>query len=251
MSKKVVVVTGGAGGIGIAIGKAMHRDGWHVVLTDINPAGLESAASQVGEGTEVFVLDVANVSEVRACFAKIAEDFGRLDCLVNNAGVFRNEPLLDVEENTYDWLMDINLKGAFFCLQAAAKEMQRFDVSHGVIINIASAAGRGGRPTQTIYGLTKAGLIHLTKSAAQALAPKIRTVCICPAAVDTEMMTRNFAERKAVGGDSDVEAFKAKLLLQRLCTPEEVAELTAFVASDKAAYMTGGSIDISGGLEMH
>ena len=248
---KVACITGGAGGIGIATGQAMVRDGWRVALIDLDAARLADAAAQVGEGTETLVLDIGDVSAIRAAFPALAQKMGRLDCLVNNAGVFRLESIWDVEEATYDWLMDINLKGTFFCLQAAAREMKRLG-NGGVIVNIASAAGRSGRPTQVIYGLSKAGMIHLTKSAAIALGPdNIRTVCICPAAVDTGMMARNFAERREVGGDADVTAFMNKLLIQRLSKPEEVAELIAYVASEKAAYMTGGSIDISGGLDMH
>ncbi len=248
---RVAVVTGGAGGIGIAAGKALVADGWRVVLVDVDSAGLETAAAEVGAGTATRVLDIRDVAAIRASFAEIAQSMGRLDALVNNAGVFRLESIWDVEESTYDWLMDINLKGAFFCLQAAAKEMARLG-NGGVVVNVASAAGRSGRPTQVIYGLSKAGMVHLTKSAAIALAPdRIRVCCVCPAAVDTGMMAKNFAERRDVGGDADVQAFMAKLLVQRLSKPEEVADLVAYLCSDKASYITGGSVDISGGLDMH
>lgn len=248
---KVAVITGGAGGIGIATGKAMVADGWRVVLVDVDAEGLSRAAEQVGGGTATHVLDIRDVAAIRAAFPAIAAQAGRIDCLVNNAGVFRLESIWDVEESTYDWLMDINLKGAFFCMQAAAKEMAR-QGEGGVVVNVASAAGRSGRPTQVIYGLSKAGMVHLTKSAAIALAPdKIRVCCVCPAAVDTGMMAKNFAERRDVGGDADVQAFMAKLLVPRLSRPDEVADLVAYLASDKASYITGGSIDISGGLDMH
>lgn len=249
--QRVAVVTGGAGGIGIAAGKALVADGWRVVLVDVDSAGLEKAAAEVGAGTATWVLDIRDVAAIRASFAEIAQSMGRLDALVNNAGVFRLESIWDVEESTYDWLMDINLKGAFFCLQAAAKEMARLG-NGGVVVNVASAAGRSGRPTQVIYGLSKAGMVHLTKSAAIALAPdRIRVCCVCPAAVDTGMMAKNFAERRDVGGDADVQAFMAKLLVPRLSKPEEVADLVAYLCSDKASYITGGSVDISGGLDMH
>ncbi|MFM7320311.1 MAG: SDR family NAD(P)-dependent oxidoreductase [Armatimonadota bacterium] len=248
---KVAVITGGAGGIGIATGKAMVADGWRVVLVDVDAEGLAKAAAEVGEGTLVHVLDIRDVAAIQAAFPAIAAAAGRIDCLVNNAGVFRLESIWDVEESTYDWLMDINLKGTFFCTQAAAKEMAR-QGEGGVIVNVASAAGRSGRPTQVIYGLSKAGMVHLTKSSAIALAPdRIRVCCVCPAAVDTGMMAKNFAERRDVGGDADVQAFMAKLLVPRLSRPDEVADLVAYLASDKASYITGCSIDISGGLDMH
>jgi NAD(P)-dependent dehydrogenase (short-subunit alcohol dehydrogenase family) len=248
---KVAVVTGGAGGIGICTGQALVADGWRVVLVDVDAAGLEKAVEAVGGGTVSRVLDIRDVNAIRSVFPEIAESMGRLDALVNNAGVFRLESIWDVEESTYDWLMDINIKGAFFCLQAAAKEMARLG-NGGVVVNVASAAGRSGRPTQVIYGMSKAGMVHLTKSAAIALAPdKIRVCCVCPAAVDTGMMAKNFAERRDVGGDADVQAFMAKLLVPRLSRPDEVADLVAYLCSEKASYITGGSIDISGGLDMH
>ncbi len=246
--QRVALVTGGAGGIGVACGQALVRDGWKVILHDLPGEALDRAGLSLGAETVPF--DLRDVSAIRTGVSEAAQKFGRLDALINNAGVFKLEPIFDVEESTYDFLMDINLKGAFFCLQAAAKEMAK--TGGGVVVNVASAAGRSGRPTQTIYGLSKAGIIHLTKSAALSLGEfGIRVCCVCPAAVDTGMMAKNFAERRQVGGDADVDAFMAKLLVKRLSTPEEVAELIAYLCSDKASYMTGGSIDISGGLDMH
>jgi 3-oxoacyl-[acyl-carrier protein] reductase len=246
--RKVALVTGGAGGIGQATGIALIRDGWRVILHDLPGAALDETAERIGAAKVAF--DLRDVGAVRAGVAEAAGTFGRLDALVNNAGVFKLEPIWDVTEETYDFLMDINLKGAFFTLQAAAAELKK--AGGGVIINVASAAGRSGRDTQTIYGLSKAGLVHLTKSAALALGGDgIRVCCVCPAAVDTEMMAKNFAERRQVGGDDSVNAFMAKLLIKRMSTPEEIAELIAYLMSEKAAYMTGGSIDISGGLDMH
>ena len=125
-NQKVAVVTGGAGGIGIVTGQLLRRDGWKVVLVDVSAEALAGAAEQVGEGTETAVLDIRDVAQIREVFAALAAKLGRLDCLVNNAGVFRLEPIWDVTEETYDWLMDINLKGAFFCIQAAAVEMKKF-----------------------------------------------------------------------------------------------------------------------------
>lgn len=246
--QKVALITGGAGGIGQATAETLLRDGWRVVLHDLPGEALETTAKELG--VESVAFDLRDVASIQAGVAEAAAKYGRLDALVNNAGVFKLEPIWDVTEATYDFLMDINLKGAFFCLQAAAKAMK--ESGGGVIVNVASAAGRSGRDTQTIYGLSKAGMVHLTKSAALALgADNIRVSCVCPAAVDTGMMAKNFAERRQVGGDADVNAFMAKLLIKRLSTPQEIAELIAYLVSDKASYITGGSIDISGGLDMH
>ena len=245
---RVVVITGGAGGIGQALGKTMSAGGDTVVLADVHLDRVRDAAEVLS--VDYIHMDVGSVTSIRSAIATVVEKYGTIDVLVNNAGLFRLEPIMDVQEDTYDLLMDVNLKGAFFALQAAAAAMLN-NPTGGVIVNVASAAGRSGRPTQTIYGLSKAGMVHMTKSAAIALAPKIRVCCVCPAAVDTDMMTANFAARRAVSGDAEAEAFKAKLLLGRLSTAQEVADLVIYLASDKAAYITGGSVDISGGLDMH
>lgn len=245
--KKVVLITGGARGIGLATAHAMAADGWQIVLADRDEAALADASA--GTDYATLPLDVSNVSQVREAVAGLAARFGRLDGLINNAGVFKNELLLDVEEAGYDRLMDVNLKGAFFVMQACAKAMKAAG-NGGVVVNVASASGRSGRPTQTIYGLTKAGLIHLTKSAAMALAPDVRVVAVCPAAIETDMWTETLAQRRAVGGDADVAALFARIPLGRSGTAEELAGVIAFLASEKASYLTGCALDVSGGMEM-
>jgi meso-butanediol dehydrogenase / (S,S)-butanediol dehydrogenase / diacetyl reductase len=250
MSKaKVALITGAARGIGLAAAHALTADGWRVGLADRDAAALETAVAEVGGGAFPVLFDVGNIVGCRAAVADVVQTVGRLDCLVNNAGVFKNELILDTEEETFDRIMTVNVKGAYFLTQAAAKAM--LETGGGIVINIASAAGRSGRPTQAVYGMSKAALIHFTKSAAIAFAPHIRTVCICPAAIDTDMMKENLAQRRAVGGEADAMAFLAKIPLGRMGTAQEVADLVAFLASDKAAYINGGSIDISGGLDMH
>lgn len=248
---KIALITGGAKGIGLATAKAMRAQGWQVALADRDEATLNAAVAQVGPGTLPVVLDVSDIAAVRETIPNVAAHFGgRFDCLVNNAGVFKNEKFFDVDEASYDRLMDVNLKGAFFVMQACAKAMKEAG-NGGVVVNIASAAGRSGRPTQTIYGLTKAGLIHLTKSAALALAPDVRVVCVCPAAIETDMWNETLAQRRAVGGEEDVKALFARIPLARSGTTEELAGIIAFLASDKAAFVTGCSLDVSGGMEMN
>lgn len=247
---KVALITGGARGIGLATARALHRDGWRVALADADAEGLEGAAREFGEDAFALPLDVSDVAAVQTGVPRAAEHFGgRLDALINNAGVFRAEPFFDIEEAGYDRLMDINLKGAFFVMQAAAKVMKEAG-NGGVIVNVSSASGRAGRPTQTIYGLSKAGLIHLTKSAAIALAPDVRVLVLCPAAIDTDMFQETLDQRRAVEGEAGVEALLAKILLRRGASAEELADVIAFLVSEKAAYMTGCAIDFSGGMEM-
>jgi NAD(P)-dependent dehydrogenase (short-subunit alcohol dehydrogenase family) len=248
---KVALITGAARGIGLATAQALVRDGWRVVLADRDADALTEAVStfSLPESVSPLVLDVANVADTGAKIAETVATLGRLDGLVNNAGIFRNEPFFDITEEGYDRLMAVNLKGAFFVMQAAAREMKRLG-NGGVIVNMASSAGRSGRATQTIYGLTKAGLIHLTKSAALALAPDVRVLAICPAAIETAMWEQTLKERRAVGGDADVEAFFARLPMKRSGRTDEVAELIAFLMSERSAFTTGATYDISGGLEM-
>ena len=248
---KVALITGGAKGIGLAAARALRAQGWRIALADRDEATLNAAVAEVGPGTFPVVLDVSDIGAVRRTIPQVAAHFSnRLDCLVNNAGVFKNERFFDVDEAGYDRLMDVNLKGAFFVMQACAKAMKEAG-NGGVIVNVASAAGRSGRPTQAIYGLTKAGLIHLTKSAALALAPDVRVVAVCPAAIETDMWNETLAQRRAVGGEEDVKALFARIPLARSSTPEELAEIVAFLASDKAAFLTGCALDVSGGMEMN
>jgi D-sorbitol dehydrogenase (acceptor) len=223
--EKVVLITGGARGIGLATAKRMRADGWRIALADRDADVLGDAAREVGGDTFALPLDVGDVPGVRDGVARVVAHFGRLDGLVNNAGVFRNERFFDIDEAGYDRIMDVNLKGAFFVMQAAARAMKetgpRADEpgSCGVVVNVASASGRSGRPTQTIYGLSKAGLIHLTKSAAMALAPDVRVLAVCPAAIETDMWTETLAQRRAVGGEADVQALFARIPLNRSCSP--------------------------------
>jgi glucose 1-dehydrogenase len=247
---KVALITGGARGIGFSTAKALLEQGWQVVIADRDESALLAATQELGGRAMPAPLDVSDVSAIRKTIAEVAQRMGRLDGLVNNAGVFKNQMLLDASEEDFDRLMTVNVKGAFFMLQACAKAM--LDAGNGgVIVNVASAAGRSGRPTQTIYGMTKAAMIHMTKSAAMAFAPQVRVVCVCPAAVDTDMMVENLSQRRAVGGEADAMGFLARIPLGRMSTPEEVSDLIAYLMSEKASYMTGGSIDISGGLDMH
>lgn len=247
---KAALITGGARGIGLATARAMRDDGWQIALADADAGALSTAVEQVGAGTFALELDVRDVAATREGIATVVQHFGgRLDALVNNAGVFKNEPFFDIDEAGYDRIMDVNLKGAFFVLQAAAQAMKQAGRG-GVIVNVSSASGRSGRPTQTVYGLSKAGLIHLTKSAALALAPDVRVVAVCPAAIETDMWHETLAQRRAVGGEADVQAFLARIPLGRPASAEELARLIAFLASDAAAFMTGCAVDFSGGLEM-
>jgi NAD(P)-dependent dehydrogenase (short-subunit alcohol dehydrogenase family) len=220
------------------------------VLADRDETTLNEAVGQIGGDTLPLVLDVSDVQAVQRTIPELVKQTGRLDGLINNAGLFKNERLLDVDEAGFDRLMSVNVKGAFFVLQACARAMLECG-NGGVIVNLASAAGRSGRPTQPIYGMTKACMIHLTKSAAMALAPSVRVVCVCPAAIETDMWQETLKQRREVGGEADVAALFARIPLARSGSVEELADVIAFLCSPGASFVTGACLDVSGGLEMN
>ena len=267
--KKTVLITGAARGIGFTIAKRLIKDGYRIAISDLNSDAVAEAVAQLGGDTYGIAFDISDVTATREAVRTVAETCDGLYGLVNNAGIFKSGALLDVTESDYDALHDINLRGAFFALQESAKIMladlainpqdgptataqaaKAGAQTKGVIVNIASAAGRGGRPTQTIYGMTKAGLVHLAWSAAQAFAPYIRVYSVCPAAIESAMWQQTVSERLALGGQEAVDAFMSRIPMGRAGTQDEVAGVVSFLFSDDAAFMTGSALDVSGGLHM-
>jgi 3-oxoacyl-[acyl-carrier protein] reductase len=255
MSRKemIALVTGAAQGIGRGIALRLARDGADLVLLDIAAEALQSVREEVaGLGRRAVALhvDISDTRAVADVFGQVEEAWGRIDILVNNAGIMRITPLVDVSEAEWDQILAINLKAAFFCLQAVARSMicQRY----GRIINIASVSGLGARPDHIHYASAKAGVISLTKSAAVALAPHGITVnAVCPGMVDTPMTKTIHATRSKVAGTSP-EASAAKMLeripVGRIATPADVATAVAFFASAETSYVTGQVLSVDGGL---
>jgi 3-oxoacyl-[acyl-carrier protein] reductase len=241
LAGRVAFVTGAARGIGLATAKTLSQRGAFVTMVDVDQSALESATQSLGDGAMAFQADVSQQSDVRRAIGRTVEQFGGLDVLVNNAGICPLRDFADVTEEEWDRVLAINLKGAFFCCQAALPHLQKSG-ERGRVVNISSVAGQSGGVLAPIhYSASKAGLIVLTKTLARILAPDRATVnCVAPGTTATDL-TDAWAEELR-------ERVKAAIPLGRLGQPEEVAEMVCFLASDKAAFVTGATFDVNGGL---
>ena len=255
---RTVLITSAARGIGAATARRLARDGARLVLSDVDGVGVEKLAAELG-GVAVRA-DVTNAADIQRMVDEPYQRWGRLDVLFNNAGVIRLQPLLDVTEAEWNRVLDVNLKAVFFVLQAVARRMKTQSPMpgselRGKLIQTASIAGyRGGNHLMTPYSASKAGVISLTRSAAQALAAdRITSNCVCPGAVDTAMWEQIDREWGALHGWGPREAWKRRIAgipLGRPETPDDVAGVIAFLASADSDYMTGQAIKIDGGMVM-
>ena len=232
---EVIVVTGGAGGIGSDICSALAKDGLSVVVADYAKDAAEKLAANIrdskGSATAIQV-DVGDKKSVAAMIDQTAAKYGRLDYLLNGAGILTRVPVVDMPEEDWDRVMRINLKGTFLCSQAAAKHM--IPKKSGRILSIASGRGVAGQPRAAHYAASKAGIIAFTKSLAVELAPYNITVnCLCPGATDTPMSRSGSTE----------EEFKKREavppLLDGLTRKEEIVGLTRYLVSDATKFVTG------------
>jgi NAD(P)-dependent dehydrogenase (short-subunit alcohol dehydrogenase family) len=258
LDHRVVLVTGAARGIGAASARRLAAAGARLVLADLDGGGVDKLAAELG-GVAVQA-DVTRDADVARMVDEPYRRWGRLDVLFNNAGVIRVQPMLEVTEAEWDRVLDVNLKAVFFVLQAAARRMREQSPMpgselRGKLIQTASIAGyRGGNHLMTPYSASKAGVISLTRSAAQALAPdRITSNCVCPGAVDTPMWEQIDREWGALQGLAPREAWTRRIKpipLGRPETADDVAGVVAFLAGPDSDYMTGQAIKVDGGLVM-
>jgi 3-oxoacyl-[acyl-carrier protein] reductase len=238
------MVTGGARGIGYAIAEKLGTDGCSVIISDILAEAAKEAVSNLSAGgikAMSVAGDVSKPESVNAMFKISMEEFGRIDVLVNNAGITRDNLLLRLDAKDWDMVMGVNLKGAFLCTKAASRIMMKN--RWGRIINISSVVGIMGNAGQSNYSASKAGLIGFTKSAAKELAGRNITVnAVAPGYIQTEMTDKL--------PDSAKEAFLSIVPLKRPGTPADVAAVVSFLASDTAEYVTGQVIHCDGGMVM-
>jgi len=238
---KIVMVTGGAAGIGRTTAEAFAREGAKLAICDVNPQAGEAAAQALGPEASFQKVDVANEAEVAAWADATVQRYGRIDVLVNNAGITRDALLLRMKESDWDLVLNINLKGAFLCTRAVVRHMAQQRA--GRVVNVASVVGVVGNVGQANYVASKAGLIGLTKTVAREFAARGITVnAVAPGYIETQMT--------AVLSDKVKEAFLAQIPLARAGSPEDVAAAVTFLASDQAAYLTGQVLHVSGGMYM-
>jgi meso-butanediol dehydrogenase/(S,S)-butanediol dehydrogenase/diacetyl reductase len=253
-----VLITGAAGGIGSATARRLASEGASLLLADANGDAATALATELGQ--QAIQVDVTRGADIQRMIETAYQHWGRLDVLFNNAGIAQARSLLDLNEADWDRVHDVNLKGMFFVLQAAARRMRNQDLMpgselRGKIINTASIAGyRGGQAHMVHYAASKAGVISVTRTAAQVLAPlKITSNCICPGVVETAMWAQLDEEWNEIEGWQTGEAWKRRIVNIPLGRPEtanDVAGVVSFLSSPDADYMTGQAIHVDGGLVM-
>jgi 3-oxoacyl-[acyl-carrier protein] reductase len=248
MQNKVVLVTGGAAGIGRATARRFAAEGAQVVIGDVNAAAGEATAAELGSPAAFYQVDVVNQEAVRRWVADVVARFGRIDVLVNNAGIVRDGQLVrfkdgellgQLPETDFDLVVAVNLKGVYNCTQAVVPQMVQ--QGSGVILNASSVVGLDGNFGQTNYVATKAGVIGMTKVWARELGKYgIRVNAVAPGFTATEII--GAVPQKVM------EGIVARTPLRRMGQPEDIANAYFFLASDEAAFITGATLRVDGGL---
>jgi 3-oxoacyl-[acyl-carrier protein] reductase len=248
LSEKVCLITGGAAGIGKATAEKFVKEGAKVIICDLDAEMGQAVADQLGNGTLFYKINVTDRAEVQAWVDDVIEKFGRVDVLINNAGITRDGLFVkykdgavvsQMSESDFDLVLDVNLKGTFNCTQAVTPQMIR--QGGGVILNASSIVGLYGNFGQTNYAATKFGVIGMTKTWSRELGRfNIRVNAVCPGFILTEMVKKM--------PEKILEGLAAKTPLGRMGQPEDVANLYAWLASDEAAYIHGTAISVDGGM---
>lgn len=234
---KTVVITGGAKGIGAACANLFHEEGANVCILDL-------AAPELGDNWHYQSCDVSKEKDVQHAFSSIESKYGKVDYLINNAGIQTYGTVTETTDADWDLVFNVNLKGAFLCAKSAIPLM--LPQKKGVIINVASVQAFLSQQRVAGYTSAKSAMLGLTRSIAIDYAPYIRCIAVCPGTIDTPML------HEAIALSPDPEEVMRECvdmhLLQRIGQPQEVAELIAFLCEDKAAFITGEAIRIDGGL---
>jgi len=248
LKDKVCLITGGAAGIGKATAIKFANEGAKVVLCDVDPEAGEALAKELGNGAVFYKVDVTNRDAVQEWVDDVIDNFGRVDVLVNNAGITRDglfvkfkdgEVVSQMSEDAFDLVIKVNLKGVFNCAQAVTPQMIK--QKGGVILNASSIVGLYGNFGQTNYAATKFGVIGMTKTWSRELGRyNIRVNAVCPGFILTEMVQKM--------PEKILEGLAAKTPLGRMGKPEEIANLYCWLASDEASYISGTAISIDGGM---
>jgi len=241
---KVAIITGAGRGIGQATALKFASEGSKVVVCDVSPEWIEDTVAQViamGGQAMGFKVDVRMLPELRTMVDAVVERWGRVDCLVNNAGIVMDSQLKNMTDEQFDNVIEINLKGVYNCTRAVVDTMLK--QQSGVILNASSIVGLYGNYGQTNYAASKFGVIGMVKTWAKELGRRgIRANAVCPGFVETAII-KSVPERV-------IRALEERVPLGRLAKPEEIANTFAFLASDEASYINGAVIEVSGGLTL-
>jgi 2-hydroxycyclohexanecarboxyl-CoA dehydrogenase len=241
---KVAFVTGAASGIGRATAMRLGEEGARVAAADLNADGAAATASAIGPEAVGLGLDITDLSSVAAAMAEAERQLGSVEILVNCAGWDRVEPFLDSSEETWDRIIDVNLKGVIRCTRSVLDGM--ISRRSGRIVNVSSDAGRVGSSGEVVYSGAKAGIIGFSKGVARETARHgLRVNVVCPGPTDTPLMAATSEANPRLG-----EALVKAIPFRRLAKPEEIAAAIAFLASDDASFITGQTLSVSGGLTM-
>ena len=267
---KIAIVTGSGQGIGQGIAQRLAQEGAHVVVAEYNEANAKAVAQELSAlGSEAlpYPIDIADTQQTEQMVKDVVAHFGRIDMLVNNAGMSRPASLFDVTPELWDPIQQVNQRGLFFCLQAVAKQMVeqipadvkeagRAAQSYGKIVNFSSVAGRSGRPFDPVYSATKWAAISITQSAAAYLAPyNINVNAVCPGMVITPMWENidkvQGVQRQGLQPGEWIRKSIEGIPLKRPATPEDIAAAVSFLCSSDADYITGQALNVDGGIEMN
>jgi 3-oxoacyl-[acyl-carrier protein] reductase len=241
LSGKGALVTGASGGIGSAIARTLHANGTAVALSGTRVGRLEELAADLGERTHVVPADLSDADAIDALPATAAEALGSLDILINNAGLTRDNLAMRMKDDEWQAVLDVNLTAAFRLSRAVLRGMMKN--RWGRIISVTSVVGTTGNPGQANYAASKAGLTGMTKALAQEVASRGVTVnCVAPGFIETAMTDAMT--------DAQKEAIMARIPAARLGSVDDVGACTLFLASDEAAYVTGQTIHVNGGMAM-
>jgi 3-oxoacyl-[acyl-carrier protein] reductase len=243
LTDKTALVTGATGGIGDGIARALHKQGATVAISGRQTAKLEKLATELGSRVHITPCDLGNKAQVGSLVDEAIAKLGRLDILVNNAGLTKDNLFMVMKDEQWDEVIAVNLTSTFMLMRAASRAMMRAKTGYGRIINISSVSGVLGNPGQGNYAASKAGIIGMSKSLAREVASRGITVnCIAPGFISTPM-TDALNEKQ-------VATIKEAIPSQRFGTPGDIAAAAVYLASLEAAYMTGQTLHINGGMVM-
>jgi NAD(P)-dependent dehydrogenase (short-subunit alcohol dehydrogenase family) len=251
LSGRVAIVTGAGSGIGRGIAQRFAKEGAAVAVADVDSLACSRVVEEIGKSGMSCATDVTSPEEVRSLIQDVLERFGRLDILVNNAGRSFQAPVVAMPEDEWDAVINVNLRGSFLCAKYAGPHLMKSPF--GRIINIVTT--QGGVPYASAYCASKAGLMALTQSLMYELAPYNVTVnAVCPGTVRTTLSSKAIemkAQLSGVPAQKVWDQVEQGIPLKRFCTPEDVANVVAFLASDEAAFVTGAFYPVTGGFYGH